>query len=47
MQVYQYTKASFYAHLFISFYCFNAPYQFTQLPNSRPLIFGLKPFGFF
>jgi hypothetical protein len=27
--------------------CFNAPYQFTPLPNLRPVIFGLTLFGWF
>jgi hypothetical protein len=33
--------------LVLRFFCFSAPYQFTPLSNLRPLIFGLKLFGWF
>jgi hypothetical protein len=43
---FKYTKALFNARLFYAF-CFNAPYQSTQLPNLCSLIFGLTLFGWF
>jgi len=41
----KYVHQAFFTLVFYALLYFNGPYQFTQLLNLRPLLFGLTPFG--
>ena len=41
------TLRPYFTPFILRLFCFNTPGKFTPLPNFRPLIFNVRPFGWF